>query len=85
MAAYPSPVARRGSVIVEGSAANPGVFRFAARLPGYKKFLDDGGLLFQATKHHIDLWKQIFPDWPITDADGTIANLYQEVAPVQKA
>lgn len=69
-------VARRGLVTV--AQAPPEIFRLMAKLPGYKRWLDDGGAMFEASRKHVELWDAMFPDSPIEDADGSLAKLYVE-------
>jgi hypothetical protein len=76
----PSPIARRGVIRVDH--ATPAVFQFARKLTGFNKWLDDGGLLFEASGKHVELWKAHFPEWPLEDADGTLAKLELVYAPV---
>ena len=75
------PEARRGQVTVKH--ASPRLFRFLSSLPSYHKFLDDGGAIFEATRHSIDAYEAAFPDAPIHDADGTIARVKIKVAEVE--
>jgi hypothetical protein len=77
-----NPIARRNQVTI--TYASPAVFRFAASLPSYHKFLDQGGLIFEATRHSIEMYNKAFPDLPIIDADGTVARLEATVTPVTK-
>lgn len=76
------PEARRGQVTV--AHATPALFRFASALPSYHKFLDTGGLIFEATRHSIEAYEKAFPDIPIKDADGTIARIKIVVPIVDK-
>ena len=75
-----NPIARRGQVTI--SHASPSVFRFLASLPSYHKFLNNGGAIFEATRHSIEAYERAFPNLAIEDADGTIARLKASVAPV---
>lgn len=70
------PVARREIVTLD--YAPPQVFRFLAKCPGYHRFTDEGGCKFAASRVHVDMWNQDFPQWPIEDADGSLARLYTE-------
>jgi SNF2-related domain len=69
-------VARRG--LVEVDKATPLVFRFVRRCPGFTKWTDDGGCIFEASKKHLEMWREMFPDVTIEDKDGSIAKLYVE-------
>jgi hypothetical protein len=80
MTDHNQPEARRGQVTV--GHATPALFRFAASLPSYHKFLDTGGLIFEATRHSIEAYERSFPNVPIIDADGTIARLKVALATV---
>lgn len=75
------PIARRGQVSVQH--ASPALFRFASSLPSYHKFLDTGGLVFEATRHSVEAYERAFPDIPIQDADGTIARIRLTTIPIE--
>ena len=49
-----------------------------ARCPGFKKWTEDGGCVFEASRKHVELWGELFPDEKIVDADGTLDKLYVE-------
>jgi hypothetical protein len=79
------PIARRGQVTIPH--ASPALFRFLSSLPSYHKFLDDGGAIFEATRHSIEAYERTFPNDPLEDADGTIARLkvvLVEITPHQR-
>lgn len=76
-----NPVARRGVVQIEGRLS-PAIFKFIAACPGFTKWLGADGVLFEASRKHLELWRERFPDVTIKDADGTLAKLVLSVAPV---
>ena len=49
-------IARRGLVEIEERPA-PEVFRFMAKCPGFKKWTDKGGCVFEASRVHVELWQ----------------------------
>lgn len=81
------PIARRGTVIIEGTISAP-VFNFIRECPGFTKWLNSsakyphGGVLFEASRFHIDLWRKMFPDVNIEDTDGTLTKLSTPLAPI---
>jgi hypothetical protein len=77
-----SVIARRGQVTI--TYASPKVFRFAASLPTFHKFLADNSLIFEATRHSVEAYDAAFPDMPIQDMDGTIARLRATTTPISK-
>ncbi len=77
-----TPLARRGVVTITGHIAPP-VYRFVAACPGFTKWLGAEGVLFEATRKHVALWNEHFPNVPIEDADGTLARLEMQVAPIE--
>lgn len=77
----PAPVARRGVVIIKPPISSK-VYRFIAACSGFTKWLDDGGVIFDASRTHIDRWNRDFPDVPIACTDGTLDRACARVAPV---
>ena len=77
----PQPIARRGAVIVKGRLP-PSVFKFISKCPGFTKWDGTDGVIFEASRRHLELWREHFPGVEITDADGTIAALTLTTAPV---
>ena len=75
-------VARRG--LVEVDKATPPVFRFVRQCPGFTKWTEKGGCVFEASKKHVEIWREMFPDVEIEDADGSISKLYVEKIKVEE-
>ena len=73
--------ARRGVVTLKGRLTPP-VFKFISRCPGFTKWDGNDGVLFEASRKHLELFKEAFPDFEITDADGTLATLHISTAPI---
>src|SRR5271156_4585291 len=76
-----NPIARRGVVTIPGHLP-PAIFRFIASCPGFTKWLGAEGVLFEASRKHLELWRERFPGVAIEDADGTLAKLAMTTAPV---
>ena len=69
--------ARRKVVTVTGHLPPP-FYSFISRLPGYKKYTSTG-CVFAATRPHVDLFRETFPELEISDQDNTLANLYKPI------
>src|SRR5271170_7637602 len=76
-----NPVARRGVVTIPGHLP-PSIFKFIAACPGFTKWLGAEGVLFEASRKHMELWRERFPDVVIEDADGTLAKLEMATATI---
>lgn len=69
--------ARRKMVTLTGHLP-PAFYSFISRLPGYKKYTTTGAI-FAATRTHIDLFRETFPDETIEDQDDTLSALYKPI------
>ena len=71
-----NPIARRNMVTVP-SPLPARVHQIYDAFPGYHKISNDGELLFEVTRSHLEIWDSTFPELPIEDSDGSIARLKQ--------
>ena len=82
-----TPIARQGAVTISGHLT-PQIFSFIRACPGFTKWLDgnprhpNGGVMFEASRFHVNLWRQMMPDLPIQDADGTLERLRVVPTPI---
>lgn len=72
--------AQRKTVFLRGHLT-PAHFSFFNKLPGFKKF-NEKGAQFAATRIHLELYNSTFPDNPIEDADGTVADALRPIPPI---
>lgn len=74
-------IARRKAIYFNG-VLTPEQHSFLHDLPGFHKYLDSGGAMFSASRKHIELFREAFPDGSITDLDGTLASVCRTPAEI---
>lgn len=73
-------VAKGNAIFINGHVTPP-VYSFISSLPGYKKYTDYG-VMFAATRVHLELFYKTFTDAQIEDRDGTLDAFFNKLSPI---